>query len=99
MDTCWGMAALACLPLLYYTVLAGVALGAVLGRLHIDPSATPRQLLKAEQAAMQGAISHSGVPFHKIVEALEVTRSSSYNPLIQATLTFDDDSEFVVSSD
>jgi non-ribosomal peptide synthetase component F len=69
---------------------------AVLVRLQIDPSASPRQLLKAEQAAMQGAISHSGVPFHEIVQALEVTRSPSYNPLIQATLTFDDDSESII---
>eukprot|EP00775_Hariotina_reticulata_P001360 gene1360-1701_t len=57
----------------------------------VDPSATPRQLLKAEQAAMQEAISHSGVPFHEIVQALGVSRSSAYNPLIQASLTFDDD--------
>ena len=39
---------------------------------------------------MLGAFEHSGVPFHRVVEALNVERDASRTPVFQAMFTLQD---------
>jgi amino acid adenylation domain-containing protein len=58
--------------------------------LRVDVSGNPsfRELLGRVRAAAIDAYDHQEVPFEKLVDALQVERATSHNPLVQAMFTF-----------
>ena len=63
--------------------LIGFFVNTVVLRLNFSPDATFRQLIRKVDAALHGAIAHSDLPFHKIVEAVQPPRDPSRTPLFQ----------------
>lgn len=57
-------------------------------RFKLDEYSTFRELIGTTQEATLQAISHQDLPFEKIVEALQVRRSLSYNPLFQVSFAW-----------
>jgi hypothetical protein len=70
--------------------LIGYFLNTVPVRSQIDPAMTLRELLMNEAQQLRATSAHRYLPFANIVEALNIPRSSSHDPLVQYMLTFDD---------
>lgn len=63
--------------------LIGFFVNTVVLRLQFAEDTTFRQLIRKVDAALHGAITHSDLPFHRIVEAVRPPRDPSRTPLFQ----------------
>ena len=71
--------------------LIGYFLNTVPVRSKINGTLTLRDLIVQETKALRATMAHSLLPWATIVEAMNVPRSTSYDPLVQYMLTFDDE--------
>ncbi|MFQ6329772.1 non-ribosomal peptide synthase/polyketide synthase [Nocardia sp. CWNU-33] len=68
--------------------LIGMFVNTVVLRTEIDPRTGFADLLRQARDRDVAALSHADVPFERVVDALECTRSSTYTPLFQVLFTF-----------
>jgi hypothetical protein len=73
--------------------LIGYFLNTVPVRSKMHSELTLRDLITQETRALRATAAHSLLPFASIVEALNVPRTTSHDPLVQYMLTFDDEGE------
>ncbi|WP_425439069.1 amino acid adenylation domain-containing protein [Rhodococcus tukisamuensis] len=78
--------------------LVGMFVNTLVLRTRIDPGASFATLLGEVRDADLGAFSHADLPFERLVDVLEPTRSQSYSPLFQVALAFEHrgDTEFAL---
>ncbi|MSX08200.1 MAG: amino acid adenylation domain-containing protein, partial [Actinobacteria bacterium] len=69
--------------------MVGMFVGTVPLAVTVDPSSSFVQLLDAVRAADLDAFAHSELPFQRIVDAVETTRSLDRHPVFQVMLAFD----------
>ena len=55
-------------------------------RTHLADNGSFRAVLKAVHQSITGALSHSELPFNKLVEAMGISRSASRTPVFQAVV-------------
>lgn len=75
--------------------LIGYFLNTVPVRSKIDGTLTLKDLIVQETKALRATMAHSLLPWASIVEAMGVPRSTSYDPLVQYMLTFDDEGKCI----
>ncbi|WP_282778393.1 non-ribosomal peptide synthase/polyketide synthase [Nocardia sp. CC201C] len=68
--------------------LIGMFVNTVVLRTEVDAALPVRELLRQVRDRDLAALAHADVPFERVVEAMGRTRSSSYSPLFQVMLTF-----------
>ncbi|WP_324189579.1 non-ribosomal peptide synthase/polyketide synthase [Nocardia otitidiscaviarum] len=68
--------------------LIGMFVNTVVLRTEVDAALPVRELLRQVRDRDLAAFAHADVPFERVVEAMGRTRSSSYSPLFQVMLTF-----------
>ncbi|NLE79484.1 MAG: amino acid adenylation domain-containing protein, partial [Rhodococcus sp.] len=68
--------------------MVGMFVNTLVLRNHIDSSATFIEILEPIRETDLGAFGHSDLPFERLVEELNPTRSTSYSPLFQVALEF-----------
>ncbi|OLT37776.1 hypothetical protein BJF84_27560 [Rhodococcus sp. CUA-806] len=68
--------------------LVGMFVNTLVLRTELDPSVSFLDLLADVRTADLAAFTHSDIPFERIVDALDPTRSTAYTPLFQVMLEF-----------
>ncbi len=69
--------------------LVGMFVNTVVLRAEVDPGETFVDLLDAVRASDIDAMAHGDIPFERLVEVLDVHRSTAHHPLFQIALSFD----------
>ncbi len=69
--------------------LVGMFVNTLVLRASVRPDDTFADLLAQVRATDLNAFSHSDVPFERLVEVLDVPRSTAHQPLFQVALSFD----------
>ncbi|MFC8935836.1 non-ribosomal peptide synthase/polyketide synthase, partial [Rhodococcus sp. NPDC057135] len=70
--------------------LVGMFVGTVVLRTQVDPAATFRVLLEATRNADLSAFAHADIPFERLVEVLDPSRSTAHHPFFQVVLATGD---------
>src|SRR3546814_6197643 len=69
--------------------LVGLFVNTVGLRAEVDPEIRFADLLVQVRAADIDAMAHGDIPFERLVEVLDVHRSTAHHPLFQIALSFD----------
>ncbi len=69
--------------------VVGMFVNTVVLRTDVDPDLTVADLLATVRAGDVDAMAHADVPFERLVEVLDVPRSTAHHPLFQVALSFD----------
>ena len=69
--------------------VVGMFVNTLVLRTEVEPDATYSDLLTAVRVIDLDAFDHAEVPFERVVEELNPTRSQSYSPLFQVSLAFE----------